>query len=966
MTNIELYINKKLCDIQSPEKLGIRLNRVLINPAELSTKDAQYSYSVTLPASPRNNAVFSYANVEEVPDKFNADYNAILLVDGVTVFDGKFRMSDITADEYKGNLVVPAKKTIKEIFGDKKMNEVGGEWVLNLENKEGQIINFPALINKMNETEGNPPCLFPYVLYGLMPKVQGDDGKYTLKNWFDSTVRLGIEDFPPSINSLQAIKEIFANTKDDDGNSLNISGDVFNDKRMQALYMSYKNPTDYAQPWNWGELGKMRLKGTWTNYLLPEEQEDGKPVYEHFFTSHTNRNDRRVYVADILKGRMTEIDEEQSFDNGTNISRSPAKDNRGDSYDQKIITIPYSGLYKISFAASLEIKGKNSLAVINKEAGVKFIPASFQFGSKWNNFFAEKGYEIKLLRDFGEGFDYESIALDSTYYRPNLPQDAEFDKDKETVYHFPVPGNKTVQFIDPCVNQSLIGGFRWGRQYDDVASRNDPRNPKSTQSVDVYNYILSIKNGWSWDVAFSQKEKIFSAINSPAYATWGRKSTVSQDKDSFDEIEIGDPEENELNWVEGTKKFKVEVNNAPDTESNIINDTNANGELYQIIWLNKGERITLVSVSDQGASSSGPGGGRHGWIMHSVNFDLQIEPFKTSWDWVKISNGGTGTKPMNWNDNDPKDAFVRDKINLFKFLPSDVKIDDWLDSFCKAFNLHLSQPETGKFELNFRQKQKPAYAVIELDNKMGMQQRANQPLGLPAVYELGFKIEKEEQGYDLSKDDGGGRFETGTLDGQTLTQSSSFSFNWFQPITQKVEEKNEETGETVIVDKNILLPVISNKEVWKDWKADFTADYAEMQKKLYTNYAQRFWVRSTDREMYSLGLLWKKYYDSLYKGKAQTEVKIPVLSNFYADDVSLMLNYKDEPYSILRNYFHLIATNDSNYTEVECYLSPDEYERIDAYTLVKYNGDLYYVGSIEGYDPAFRNKTKLKLIRKTV
>ena len=55
MDNTELYINKRLCDIS--DSISIRLNRQLINPAELNTKDAQYSYSITLPATGNNNDI---------------------------------------------------------------------------------------------------------------------------------------------------------------------------------------------------------------------------------------------------------------------------------------------------------------------------------------------------------------------------------------------------------------------------------------------------------------------------------------------------------------------------------------------------------------------------------------------------------------------------------------------------------------------------------------------------------------------------------------------------------------------------------------------------------------------------------------------------------------------------------------------------------------------------------------------
>lgn len=78
----------------------------------------------------------------------------------------------------------------------------------------------------------------------------------------------------------------------------------------------------------------------------------------------------------------------------------------------------------------------------------------------------------------------------------------------------------------------------------------------------------------------------------------------------------------------------------------------------------------------------------------------------------------------------------------------------------------------------------------------------------------------------------------------------------------------------------------------------------------------------------------------------------------------LTLNYKNEPNSILQTYFKVIAPNDSNYTDIECCLTPDEYDQLNGSKLVKLNNDLYYVASVDGYDPLGRNKTKLRLIRK--
>ena len=254
--NIELYIGDRLCDIGNPENLGIYLKRVFIKPSELSMKDAQKSYEISLPATPSNNEIFNYANVEEVQGKFKVYDNARLYIDGVLILDGKFRMSQITKDAYNGNLGVPAPKTVKDIFGETKLTE----------NAPLKITfnDFAGSINYWNEEakDGNlPPCIFPYTLYGLLPKVASslDGNTYSDRDLWDDTVRVGIEDLPPSINVLNMLKHIF------DKKGYTLTGTALNDARLNSLYMSYKNETDYVQPWNYGRQAYIKLSGNWSN-----------------------------------------------------------------------------------------------------------------------------------------------------------------------------------------------------------------------------------------------------------------------------------------------------------------------------------------------------------------------------------------------------------------------------------------------------------------------------------------------------------------------------------------------------------------------------------------------------------------------------------------------------------------------------------------------------------------------------
>lgn len=982
MTNIELYINNRLCDIQSPDKLGVRLNRVLINPAELATKDAQYSYSISLPASAQNNDIFGYSNVEEIADKFNVNYDARLIIDEVTVFNGKFRMSEISPDAYKGNLIIPAKKTIKEIFGDKKMNEVDGEWEFSLKGDGGKIKSIPQVINETNTDKGIPDCIFPYVLYGLMPKVKNASGNYSAKNVFDETVRLGLEDFPPSVNCLRAIEEIFQNTsmKGYDGieRPLSIGGDAFNDERLKNLYMSYKNPVDYPQEWNWGNLGKMRLKGRWENMLI-DKDDTGKETseFEHnFYINETenlvdsNRNKRIAFVADMLQGKMCKLDYENSYDNGTNVTQVEHKDIKDNPYKKTYITVPFSGLYKIKLDVKLALNREYEKSRWNDKVHIKLLSGTYK--NNRSNKFNKRAYEIKLLRDFGEGFDYENMGIDSFLYKGNMPQEyCKYDTDggyeplnssgdtkyREGVYYMPIPGEESVQFIDPCVNQNLICGFRWGKGEwgGDAATETDPDNPVINlfdgkyQNLSDHMHILSIKNGWSWDVQFSQKEKIFSAIHNKGYAMWGKPQELKDDGELVSE-EGDDEHVTTLAWYDNTNKFKVNLSGIPlaNKIQKVKDNDVGEGFLYQVVWLNKGERLTLVSTSDKGTNKHGIHQG--GWVAHSVDFDLEIEPFRKDWNWVKISNYGTNIGAMDWkSDSD----FVKDKVNLFRFLPSDEKVDDWLENFCKAFNLQLTQKDEYDFELNVKQRSQEAYSVIDLSHKVSLLQRTNIPLGLPDAYELGFKIEKTEQGYEQSKDDGGGRFLTGTIDGKTLSQTSSFSYNWFLNI------KNNLKG------GSMDLPIISNKEVWTELMNETVLNYDEMQKKLYTHYNQRFWFRNTSEAPHNIGAIFSKTVSDLNKQKGM-EVLLPVLTNSFEGINPLVLNYEDEPYSLMRNFFRLIATNNSNYTEIECYLTPEEYDGLNGSSFVKYNSDIYYVASIDGYDPTFRSRTRLRLIRKTL
>ena len=982
MTNVELYINNQLCDIRDPQNLGIRLNRVLINPAELATKDAQYSYSINIPSSRVNDAIFNYINVEEVKDKFNHNHTAQVHVDGVMVFDGRFKLSEIdSSGNYKGNLVVPTPKTVKEIFGDTKMNEIA-EWEFDL-TKDGSLVDMPMgmveMLNTVNAAKGTPDAIMPLVLYGLLPKraTTSKDGEksYSAKDVWDDTVQLGIEDFPPSINCLATMKHIFETTKGENGKNYKITGSAFNDPKLTNLYMSYSNPTDYEQPWNWAHLGKMVIKGSWYNAT------GGRPIldveYNYYQIDQDNTRCVAVNLFSAKNSNINVID-----DAGYNIYQYKTKQKEGYEVKNTSLSIPISGLYKITLDASMELQ---SYSVI-RNAGtsvwhkgniggkLRFIHANENmdnnrqeefWGTKPKNLFYNIRGELKLLRTRGDEIDMTKQGIDGLFFQKNFKQKEDkngkyYKVDDETQYpmydtspkYF--PQENSVLWIDPVQNRNFICGLHWGKPHYNIKTE---RNPVDNRDVPAY--VMAAKSGISWDA--DNDDVNYCVTNSTEYWTYrALKQTVTEDDE---------PEDDDMGYIkEG--KLKMELNDLP--QKNKIETTYTDNDLSQkgdgfvsvVVWLDKGDQLALVDVVDKGTWK---GNYMDTYVRHESKFTLTIEPYKKSQDWARINMDGTGAASMVWSEDSD---FSENHIDLSKFLPSEQKVDEWIENFCKAFNLDLLQPEADKFQLNTKKRSyiTAAGSVLDLSEKVDLRNRINQPLGLPSEISATFKINKEEEGYagyirnnkndyEPTPDDGSGKLLTGSLDGKVLAQPNSFSYCWYKDINCGYFFDKKELF--------IPFPVISNKEAWE--QPNDRKDYLEMQKKTYTNYPQRFWYRGTTS--YNMGALWKdRYTENSGWSSDKNEILhiYPVIGN--SNDKTgidyLALTYKDQPNSILRTYFTLISTDDSNYTEIECFLTPDEYDRLSVGTLVSLNSDLYYVASIDGYDPVGRNKTKLKLIRK--
>lgn len=1022
MDRQELYINGARVDL--PQGFTVRINRALINPAELNTKDAQFSYSITLPNTPTNAEIFNRSNIEETKNKFNREYRAQYIASGVRIFDGMFRMSGIGAAGFKGNLYLPDRKSIKDIFGD-----------LGLRDNAPMLIPFTDFVPSINgyniAAETAPqPAIFPYVLYGVLPKVplNKDANSYSPRTVWDGSVRIGMQDLPPSINVMMMLRHIF------ESQGYALQGSAFDDDRLTRLYMSYRNASDYVQPWNYGQHAKVHLRGEWSTRY---NKRTGLEVYERGINQGQGSGGG-IYGTDFLDATNTKI--EVLEDKGGNVLYQEVNDGDNVTWVRGQIRIPVSGFYKVRFGASLHVFDWQNFRHTDAATGVQHIGGRTENASNWMQ---DNPYEIRLCRDWGKGADFGlgSPKLNGLFYYNNQPQNETFDADNAPKY-FPQTGvNGQTNFVDLAQDRGHLLGFSFGKH----EARDAYVNPQD--SANRYAQVLAAKPAQSWEAASTTDTPTRLAIQSAGWWKYGRigsfdtegenpntnvdfsdgafmegneldanggavpvsnfdytilhrfpvqryftyiltapedyEATVflhngidpvpvakvdfiqgearidtsaewlntftpyitlyvrTPQMDVRDTLNIsriiGPATEDVIGW-ELTNKYAIALQQAPTTYARRAqyNGQAADGNWYgqgdasAVVWLNAGEMLTVASVSSEGRYRRDGMHSTFGLVSHEINFELSVEPFRTDPEWLKVSLGGNGTGTMNWND---APNFTTDTIDLVQFLYGDMKTDEFIDNFVKAFNLKLSQLDARTFALDLKQtRQSVSSLSVDLDAVASVNMRENSPLGLPSLYKIGFTINTEEQGFAESGDDGGGTFSTGAIEENIVEQKSTFSYNWYKDIQQ---------GGVAL-----KLPIISKSDVW-----DALMAYPEAMTKRYTDLPYRFWY--FDGQLNDSGASFEFNNDLLVLAQVSNEM----------EGVNI-LNYKNARFTLLDNYFTVLINGASHYTEIEAYITPQMYAALNGAMLAKFNGDMYYIAELSGYDPTGRNKTKLKLIRR--
>ena len=950
--NIEIIVNNETVELYDQDKLNLRMNAVLYRPEEMLSKTGEYSFSFELPATPKNNRIFNYANNLSKLNKFNQLYSTQVVVDGMTIFNGTLRITDASEKKYKCNLVQVKVAKVEDIFKEATMNEL--VWKVDFDGT--------STINTINETD-NGEFYFPLVCYGAFQKepyaVYGKEvNMYTDLLQIDSWNRWYWESFHPSFNMLGLMRKMFAQK------GYTLSGDVFNDSVLSNIYLSeyIDSSQDPIYNLNKDSIGKLRVQGRFrpAQYRQAAQSTEGEGrgrgrraggvTTEATYTKAVSI----IEDLDFPKGRIIQTEDEYDFSkayvydvfatpasltDATATHYQPVNTNnyiyrRKKDSTSGFIQIPATGLYTIEMECSVDVarcytnsnytysyqKPKSDGALRDPQV----IYEEIQLDSAHKTF-EWMPVEVQLVRNTDECeliWTAEDNGLGCLCQYPHetnsntlMGGDSEYIKtDSERWSHLPAAGDRyfvdkgTTVAYDPSVNEGFICGF-------------------STQNKSA----SVMKNGRSWNPSVT-------AFNQTHYRQSGYKKAVYTSPGY--NIEFTDKNSNTLQ--------------CPNADFWTQSDTYGSGKVTCVVELNKNDLIYLKVLTKglyqlKATRQVGSATSEWGTYDPEITYDITITPYTPDID--RYINSDIYYLP----NDEQKESGWGTKLNLGNFLHKSEKMSDFVNNVIKTFNLSYSQEGFNVFLNKNKKDFNLTKSVVDIDNRVNSSEIESNIIDYPTSFRVNFNISDDEAGAYRSIDTlehqsannwkdyidtGSDKIPMNTLD-ETHDESvdSKFSYTWYEGFTYL--EYNRNTGEDTGDEIPLRLPLIAKDE-------NFIVQSDDAMRVDGLSLKQRMWFRQPVED-FTLEL-WNR-----------EEIKVSVPTDIYE---GVILNFKKGQNTLLDKYFNILARSDSNYLSLECYLTPDEFIALKNNAYVKVDSDLYIVSEITGYDPYKKKKTELKLIKK--
>ena len=952
---VSIIINGEKVDIYSMETLNLRINNVVFDPVSIQSKTGEYSFSFELPATPKNNKIFNFANNSSKLNKFNTRYNCEVIANGVNIFTGVLRLTDTQTKNYKCNLVNIKIYNVEDIFGDMVMSDL--DWQIDFDGT--------STINSVNQSLDSG-YYFPLACYGAFQKdpkatYNGEINEYTDLLTIDYYNKWYWESFHPSLSLLETVKRLF-NQK-----GYTVTGDIFNDKAMKKIYMSEYIDTsqDPAYNINKPKIGELYVSGIFSN----SGNLDGSTT-----TTQTNPRGNTKIVTSSFSDLTFPVDQvyEDTYQ-WDRICWSDVFGVRGDSAKHQFITpptnnyiyrqnsptnssgfiyIPADGLYTIELTIPF-------VTIDEEETNLKYNKKERVYE---NNEWTIKEVETNLPRNF------DMMPVEIHLLRNTNETELINTADKNHImypHEMDYTKYKKIQKTTGTTSSSSsgnstgtnVGGGRGGATTSSSSTSTGSNKggattttyipdeiyytPKNnTIAYDPYanpNFICGfttlnnspavIKNGVSWNATVNE-------YNQSHYRSNGY---ILRNKDG----------------VETQTDYNKNTLQCPNSDYfTVIGTYKRKGKVTCVVELKKNDRLYLELITRYyyGLTRQTPGGSisNNGTYKVKFAYELKITPYTNKADQY-INKQNMYYLPT----QEVKNNSWGEKLKLGNFLNNKERVTDFINNFIKTFNLEYIQ-DGNNIILNKSKKNILPLNYVDIDDRVNTNNVTFSRIDYPNSMQVKWSIDEEEAGayrsIDTVEHQGADNWKDyidigsdkiimdTTNEALDSTIDSKFSYTWYENFTYM--DFNRDTFEENGHIANMRLPLIAKDD-------NFIIQNDDAMKSDGLSLKQRLWFR--DKPTQETFRMWNG-----------EEVEISIPTDTYLDYI---INFKNQTGSMLDKFFNIIPMVDSNFVTVECYITPFEYVELKNGAMVKFDTDLYLVSEISGYDPTGNNLTTLKLIK---
>lgn len=979
---LEIRVNGGYLDLGDDTTLSINLNKKFFNPeSPLVSSNGEYSYSFTIPATPHNISVFSFANILSRKNKFSRKQKCDVFADGDIIFEGELTINDATTDSFTCNLVIIKNKSISDVFEDTKLASI--DWKIEFEGG--------TTINEIN-ADANSKVFFPLACYGAMmknPRTQTEQySYYSSLHDIDSTNQWYINTFMPSFNLIELIKKCF------EYKNIKLSGNAIDNEYLSKIYCSTYLASEQDPQYNLGfsKFGKTEINVEFNNWDSSGEIKYSSeflkqdltypyfPTYTFMTPPSSDMNQDKHIAWNFESIGVRNILNNNYFASHT-ISTS------GESYmyqkEENQIVVPESGWYKVKMDSTLSVVPYGTYN--GSPVYTKWTYEYTCYGDEPNrelcfhtNELNEQSWsEIQLVRNYDndiemikgmpnklykygvsfelvQGYEPEAYLWYSAY--PHEMQYGSYPstnvlKDTHIVYG-------TNKNADYSSNTRVLSDYFSGIVNGDYTSI--AAIAPLTGTPTAYQNVFPLKESGLGYMPQSTNDVFrYDPVINPNFicglSSFGRCASIIKNGYGYYEGNTTNNEiiatsrgyHNVFNPDDGGKTVTdVNKDTLPDSPSNYctVSDDgkSLSGSVSALVWLEKGDILTPMLVNRAHQLTD------EGWETPALSgtCHIVIEAFGQG------SRESYKEKGVGWNDTPEFDS----KLNLANFLNNEETMSDFIQNFINEFGIDGYFTSDGEFVMDLQKDSGDGIkSCVNLDDRINSYDVKISRIEYPKSIAVQYDIDTDEYGFEISVpsnkinlptwkeygDKGYDKIIFNTDTGAAVSQSLKTSYCWWDDkFRYKIDGNN----------KTLNLPVITKSEYFIDG-----GNYEDMLQHDGKSLKRRYWFRNFESE----------------KDKDGNPIQIK-LTNL-SDRITLYtpkeehypfeLSYKDNDTSILHYFFNISKNRTSNFIEINCYITADEYNKFKNGWNVILDDDIYQVVEVTGYNPKGDTQATLVLMK---